>query len=135
MSPEASSRVGERIRQRREEAHLSLSGLAQKAAVSKGYLWSLEKGETDARPSGRTLYAIAEALGTTMSDLLGRELLMDPPSEIPDSLRTFAKANALTETDVQMLAGVNFRGQRPNDHDGWALVWHAIRASVRDGGD
>lgn len=37
----------------------------QEAGVSKGYLWNLEKGETDGRPSGRTLYQIARALGTS----------------------------------------------------------------------
>jgi transcriptional regulator with XRE-family HTH domain len=135
MEIETNPKVGERIRTRREEARLSLSGLAQRAKISKGYLWSLEKGETDARPSGRTLYAIAEALGTTMSDLLGRELLVEQPSEIPASLRDFAEEAGLTETDVHMLAAVNFRGRRPTDHDGWALVWHAIQMSVRGGED
>lgn len=68
---EPGARIGDRIRERRAETKLSISALADRAKVSKGYLWSLEKGETDARPSGRTLYKIAEALGTTMSDLLG----------------------------------------------------------------
>lgn len=131
MTDEASPRIGEQIRKRREEARLSLSGLAQKAHVSKGYLWSLEKGETDARPSGRTLYAIAEALGTTMSDLLGRQILVDTPAEIPESLRDFAESAGLADADVQMLASVSFRGRQPTDHDGWELVWGAIRASVR----
>lgn len=133
MHPEGSPRIGERIRLRREEAGLSLNGLANKAGVAKGYLWSLEKGETEARPSGRTLYAIADALGTTMSDLLGRELLVDPAPEIPTSLKVFAEAEGLTDNDLRMLAAINFRGQRPMDRDGWALVWGAIRASVRNG--
>lgn len=132
MPSEESPRIGERIRLRRDELGLSLSALATKAGVSKGYLWSLEKGETEARPSGRTLYAIAEALGTTMSDLLGRELLVEPSPEIPDSLREFAQAEGLTDKDVQMLAGINFRGRRPADRDSWSHVWWAIRASVRE---
>jgi transcriptional regulator with XRE-family HTH domain len=126
-----SPKIGARIRQRREEAGLSLSRLAQEAGVSKGYLWSLEKGETDGRPSGRTLYEIARVLGTTMADLLGRELLVDSPTEIPDSLKHFADREGLTDADVQMLASVNFRGRQPTDHEGWALVWGAIKASVR----
>ncbi len=135
MSEEATPRIGEQIKRRREEAGLSLSGLAQRAHVSKGYLWSLEKGETAARPSGRTLYAVAEALGTTMADLLGRQILVDPPSTAPESLRAYAKEAGLTDPDVHMLASVNFRGRQPADHDGWALVWGAIRASVRSGPD
>jgi transcriptional regulator with XRE-family HTH domain len=123
--------VGERIKERREEAHMSLNALAQQAGVSKGYLWSLEKGESHARPSGETLYRIAQVLGTTMSDLLGRKLLTEQPRDIPDSLRAFAEAERLTESDMQMLAAVNFRGRRPEDRESWSLVWGAIKASVR----
>lgn len=125
--------VGERIKLRREEAGLSLNALAHQAGVSKGYLWSLEKGEPSARPSGDTLYRIAEALGTTMSDLLGRRLLSQaqPQVEISESLRDFAKREGLTPRDVQMLASVNFRGKRPETHESWALIWGAIKASVR----
>jgi transcriptional regulator with XRE-family HTH domain len=128
-----SRHIGRRIRQRREEAGLSLNALALKAKVSKGYLWSLENGRTQGRPSGRTLYRLAEALGTTMSDLLGEELLSDEnrKNKPSKSLRAFAEAEGLTTSDVEMLANVNFRGRQPKDRDGWALVWQAIRASVR----
>lgn len=130
--PEVSEHVGARIKELRGQARLSLSGLAEQAGVSKGYLWSLEKGDAKSRPSGQTLYRIAKALGTTMSDLLGHELLVDAPREIPDSLREFADAENLTEADIQMLAVVNFRGQQPRDSESWALVWQAIKyASVR----
>jgi transcriptional regulator with XRE-family HTH domain len=124
-------KIGARIRQRREEAGLSLSRLAHEAGVSKGYLWNLEKGETEGRPSGRTLYQIARALGTTMADLLGREVLPGSPTEIPDSLRHFADREGLTDVDVRMLASVNFRGRQPTNDEPWALVWGAIKASVR----
>jgi transcriptional regulator with XRE-family HTH domain len=126
--------IGPRIKERREEAGLSLSALAQKADVSKGYLWSLEKGKTEARPSGDTLYRIAAALGTTMSDLLGRAVLAEQePPEVPPSLRRFASKEDLRDQDVQMLARINFRGQQPDDADSWALVWQAVKASVRKG--
>jgi len=125
--------IGVRIKQRREEANLSINALAQRAGVAKGYLWSLEQGESNSRPSGRTLYRIARELGTTMSDLLGEELLADltTSDEVPDELAEFAKAEKLTQRDVRMLMGVNFRGQRPQDMDAWRLVWGAIKASVR----
>jgi transcriptional regulator with XRE-family HTH domain len=131
--PQPPAHVGEQIKKRREEANLSISALATRAGVSKGYLWSLEKGESAARPSGRTLYRIAAALGTTMSDLLSEQLLVDFPNthNIPDELAEFARIENLTESDVQMLRGVNFRGQHPHDVDGWRLVWGAIKASVR----
>lgn len=125
--------AGTRIKELREEAGLSLSRLAQEADVSKGYLWSLEKGDTEARPSGMTLYRIAGALGTTMSDLLGKSVLADePPSTmITPALRDFAEREGLTERDLKMLAAVNFRGRQPEDADSWALVWQAIKHSVK----
>lgn len=125
--------VGARIKQLREEAGLSLSRLAHDADVSKGYLWSLEKGDTEARPSGKTLYRIAGALGTTMSDLLGKSILADePPSTvITPALKGFAEREGLTERDLKMLAAVNFRGRQPEDADSWALVWQAIKHSVK----
>lgn len=127
------SSIGEAIRQRREEAHLSLSALATRANVSKGYLWNLENRKSEARPSGQTLYRIAEALGTTMSDLLGQELLTDIaiPTEMPPGLAELVQSEGLTDRDVQMLSAINFRGQHPKDLDGWKLIWGAIKSASR----
>jgi transcriptional regulator with XRE-family HTH domain len=127
------SNIGEAIRQRREEAHLSLSALATRANVSKGYLWNLENRKSEARPSGQTLYRIAEALGTTMSDLLGQELLTDIaiPTEMPPGLAELVQSEGLTDRDVQMLSAINFRGQHPKDLDGWKLIWSAIKSASR----
>ena len=51
--------------------------------------------------------------------------------EVAESLRDFADAEGLTERGVHMLAAINFRGQQPVGRDSWALVWQAIKASVR----
>ena len=109
MTTETGESIGDRIHRFRREANLSLNQLATSAQVSKGYLWSLEN-ESDKRPSAETLYAIAEALGVTMSTLLGRRLLTAQPTDIPDSLRKFANDKGLPENDVLMLAGIEFRG-------------------------
>jgi transcriptional regulator with XRE-family HTH domain len=122
--------IGVQIRLRRAELGLSLTALAERAGVAKSYLSNLENGRTNTRPSGRTLYRIANALGTTMSDLLGTRLLVEPTQAVPPSLVEFAEAAHLTDRDVAMLAGINFRGQQPSDRDSWAFIWRAIRASV-----
>jgi transcriptional regulator with XRE-family HTH domain len=122
--------VGQRIKRHRDELGWSLSRLAHEATVSKGYLWSLEKGDTKARPSGETLYRIADALGVTMSDLLGRQLLVAPAMEPSAELLAFAEREHLPETDVQMLASINFRGKRPASEKDWEFIYRAIRASV-----
>jgi transcriptional regulator with XRE-family HTH domain len=122
--------VGVRIKELRERAGLSISRLAARADVSKSYLWELEKGDTEVRPSGETLYKIAKALGTSMSQLLGHKLLVEEPEDVPPSLRRFAKQEGLGTRDVQMLAGINFRGAQPEKVEDWEFLWRAIQRSV-----
>lgn len=121
--------VGTRIQKYRLEADLSLSALAAKAGVSKGYLHRLEAETSSTRPSGKTLYALAEALGVTISDLLGRKLLSDPPAKIPKVLLEFAAEEALPESDVRMLASIEFRGEAPRTKERWRYIYNAITTS------
>lgn len=125
------SGIAQRIKRFREDAELSLSALAAKAGVSKGYLHRLEAGTTDARPSGKTLYALAEALGVTMSDLLGRKLLGPTRAEIPPELRELAIEEELPEADVLMLASIEFRGEAPRTKERWRYIYNAIETSRR----
>jgi transcriptional regulator with XRE-family HTH domain len=121
--------IGARIRRFRDDAGLSLSALATKAGVSKGYLHRLEADSTDARPSGKTLYLLAEALGVTMSDLLGRKLLGPAQVEVPDTLRQLADDEGLPEADVLMLASIEFRGEAPRTKERWRYIYNAIETS------
>lgn len=110
--PQAAQEIGQRVRRFREERGLTLSALAATSELSKSYVSAIENGETP-RPSGQTLYAIAEALGVTMSDLLGRRLLSEVEPARPPSLEDFAAEHHLPEADVRMLASIRFRGGRP----------------------
>ena len=121
--------IGARIRRFRGDADLSLSALANKAQVSKGYLHRLESDTSDARPSGKTLYALAEALGVTMSDILGRKLLVPAQPEVPTALREFADEEDLPEADVVMLASIEFRGESPRRKERWRYIYNAIETS------
>ena len=133
--PDTSSRddfegIGERIRRFRDDAGLSLTALGGKAGISKSYLHRLESGAVDApRPSGKTLYALAEALGVTMSDLLGRKLLVPNSAEVPEALRAFAEEEDLPESDVRMLASIEFRGEQPRTVERWRYIYNAIEMS------
>lgn len=121
--------IGARIRRFRDDAGLTLSALAAKAGVSKGYLHRLESDTADVRPSGRTLYALAEALGVTMSDLLGRKLLTPAQADVPMALREFADEAGLPEADVLMLASIEFRGEAPRTKERWRYIYNAIETS------
>lgn len=107
---------------------MRLVDLAEKANISKGYLSTLER-DGSTRVSGEKLYAIASVLGVTMSDLLGRRLLTEPSTEIPESLQEFAQEFDLPQSDVQMLARIEFRGERPRTKARWEAIYGTIRSS------
>jgi transcriptional regulator with XRE-family HTH domain len=81
------------------------------------------------RPSADTLYAIAKALGVTMSDLMGRKLLPAAAPQVPDSLREFADEERIPEADLSMLASIQFRGEQPRTKERWRYIYTAITTS------
>ena len=64
--------VGARIRARRKKIGMKQATLAQEAGISAAQLCHLEK--SDVQPSIRTLGRIADALGTTVGELLGEKV-------------------------------------------------------------
>jgi transcriptional regulator with XRE-family HTH domain len=67
---QADARLGRAIRAARHERGMTLAQVAAQAGLSQPFLSQLELGRT--RPSMRSLYRIATALGTTQQALLGR---------------------------------------------------------------
>lgn len=61
--------VGQRLRARREEAHLSLRELARRLSISPSAISQIETGKS--RPSVSTLYAIVSELGMSLDELFG----------------------------------------------------------------
>jgi transcriptional regulator with XRE-family HTH domain len=121
--------IGSRVQRYRKEKGISLSQLARDAKVSKSYIWSIEnppEGEHQQRPSGETLYAIAKALGVTMSDLLGRKLILERPHNVDPSLNEFAQREGLNQADVDMLASIQWRGDGPKTIERWEYIYRAI---------
>ena len=121
--------LGQRVRQRREEKGLSLSALARASKVSKGYLSQIEN-DAAPRPSGDTLFKMATALGTTVADLLGREV-ESTTREMSPSLVEFARVAQLPDADVQMLAGIRYRGEQPTSVADWSYLYESIRRTIR----
>lgn len=122
---------GVRLRRFRLARDLSLNQLAASARVSKGYLSSIETGynRVGRRPSGATLYALAEALDVSVPDLLGRDPSAADGLEIPPSLRTYAARDGVPGIEVNMLASIRFAGTPPCTVDRWSFLHAAIRAS------
>jgi transcriptional regulator with XRE-family HTH domain len=129
MSELSPNTIGARVRALRIEIGMSLSELEAQSGISKSYLWNLENKEQHQRPSGETLYALAKALGTTMSDLLGRQLLSAETTDVEPSLQAYADEASPNDGDIRMLASIKFRGGSPQTSERWAFIHNAIKAS------
>jgi transcriptional regulator with XRE-family HTH domain len=124
--------LGQRIRYYRTERGLTSTELADRAELSKSYISSLEsESEPERKPSAEVLYRIARALGVAMSDLLGKTPLVASGHDRPPELVDFARQYNLPETDVAMLASIEFRGDRPRTVDRWRFIYDAIKNSER----
>jgi transcriptional regulator with XRE-family HTH domain len=122
--------LGQRIRRFRADAGLTPSELAERASVSKSYISSLESDtEPERKPSAEILYKLARSLGVAMSDLLGKTPLLAPRNERTPELLDFAAEYRLPEADIDMLASIQFRGERPRTVDRWRFIYEAIKHS------
>jgi len=122
--------VAGRLRQRRLERGWSASELARRAGVNRSFVSRIESGEAT-RPSGQVLQRLAQALDTTVAELLGQPEGVVPEA-LPEGLRRLAERDNLAAEDVAMLAGVHYRGERPKSVAAWAFVLEAIRLAVLD---
>jgi len=123
--------IGKRIKAFRADKDMTAAQLAERAKISRSYLSELENGTGNhKRPSAQMLYAIGKALGVSMSDLLGRPMILDPPSRPPASLLRFAEHRKLVQSDVDMLASIKFRGDPPKTVERWSFIYDAIKNSA-----
>ena len=83
-------RIGGRIKKRRELLHLHLNELAEKVAISSSALSQIENSKS--YPSVLTLKSIADALHTTIGELVGEnETLTDNPVVYNNDTRIIKK--------------------------------------------
>ena len=128
-----------RLRKLREDRGMSLDDVATKAKISKTYLWELERDTSGAKkPSADVLIRIANALSTTLADLLSLATVrvQDQPVELPPSLREFqqrmaAQNTPLSEEDLRDLASTKFRGGQPQTVDEWHQLYLFLANTVR----
>ncbi len=131
MSSDEGRAIGARIRGYREDKGWSLAKLAEKSELSKSYISELESPEGQhKRPSADALYRLGSALGVSMSELLGRPMIVPIVMDPPESLLRYAKTNDLPEADLRMLAAIRFRGEPPKSTARWDFIYQAIRNSA-----
>ena len=124
--------MGSRLRDARTAQSLSLTEVATRAGISKAYLSQLEHGASTT-PSHDVLRRLATVLGTSIADLTGTSETWQPgeADKLPTSLRTFARSAKIPEADVEMLAGIHYRGKQPGAPDDWAHIYETIKRTVR----
>lgn len=131
--------MAEKLRKLRDDKGLSLDEVAKKADISKTYLWELERDTAGAKkPSADVLLRIANALGTTLAQLLSLQTVQAAggPVEVPPSLHKFAEqmkslGTELTESDLRDLAATKFRGAQPETVAEWHQLYLLLDSSAR----
>jgi XRE family transcriptional regulator, master regulator for biofilm formation len=125
--------LSDQIRKRRLEQGLTLTELARRSFISKGYLSQLEHNPGAHHPSAEVLYSIAFALGTSIGTLLEKQVpdTQNELTDIPEGLRMLALSERLLEEEIKVLAQITYRGDRPNTLDDWKFLYEAIKRSVR----
>lgn len=129
--------VGPRITALRIEKNLSLSELARDSTIAKSLLHRIEKQEA-ANPELGTLRKIAKALGITVGELLGNEVVQNArrlPQERPLWLVTLAAQlrKLGKEPDEDFLEALyvlqNRKGQTPARDDDWLYMYQTLERS------
>ena len=117
---------GKRVRDRRIEAGLSQEELAARVEISRNYLSQIERDEAT-NLSWRLVERLTAELG------LRAEQDDEPDPELtslPPGLAEFVREAKLPDTDIQMLAGLQYRGKQPSTADQWRLVYLAIKTAT-----
>lgn len=91
--------VGSKIKEIRKLKGLTISSLAEKAQISKGYVSDIEKGVKE-NPSTDVLERIANALEIRVSDLFDESPLDDKLDLLEEDMKIlFSKAKKLSKED------------------------------------
>lgn len=132
--------LAKRILEARERAGKTLDELAKAAGISKTYLWELEndaKGEK--RPSADVLLRLANALSTTIADLMGLPAVRVDHTKValPSSLVSFRDwmkdiGEKVTEQDLRDLATMRFRGGQPRTREDWFDLYRLLKRTSRE---
>lgn len=99
------SALSDNITRYRNEHTMSAAELARRVGISKGYLYSIENGETD-NPSVNIIADIARVFGVSVEALIGVEVPL------------------YSETEYELLAYLNERSG--------AMVWQVLTALQRE---
>jgi HTH-type transcriptional regulator, competence development regulator len=118
---------GTYIAELREKKGFSLRELEKKAGdLSHVYIWRLEKGDRDA-PSAETLDKLGKALEVSEREWELALLLLKCNDINDDLFRIARERNDLSISDIEPVATMSFRGNRPTDEAGWLRLIDLVK--------
>lgn len=136
----AEDSVGGRIRLVRTKRGWSLEQLAEKAGISKSFLWEVERGSDI---GGERLLRVANALDASLDYLMRGQLSDDEsktstveiPAEVDELAKqaglTYRQTLALLEIDRSVMA--HRRDVRPiRDREYWDKLYDAVKPFLED---
>jgi XRE family transcriptional regulator, regulator of sulfur utilization len=115
-------RVGETLSGLRQQQALSLDELSRQAGVSKSMLSQIERNQ--ANPTVAVVWRLAQALGVTVSDLLGQPAPKDPPITTVAAHATPTLASPDGKCELRILGPIELAGQ---------FEWYSL--AVKPGGE
>ena len=128
--------VGQRINYVRKERRLTLEGLAQRAGLSKSFLWEVENGRSGI--SGSRLLQVAEALGASVDYLLKggparrdeAPQSVDIPAELSEVAEelglSFRQTRILLDVDRSIVARRGNRAGPRKNKEAWRSLYEAV---------
>ncbi|MCS3632095.1 transcriptional regulator with XRE-family HTH domain [Salinibacter ruber] len=121
-------RFGENVRRERKNQGYSQADLAEKVDISRTYLSQIEQGRAQ-NLSLRLAQRLSTVLGIKSPYQEDDEDQEKDEEDIPQSLREFAEEDGLPPEDVRMLAGIEYRGERPQDPQQWRILYNVIKTA------
>lgn len=115
---------GKRVRRERKKQGYNQEQLAERVDISRTYLSQIEQGKAQ-NLSLRLAQRLSTQLG--IESPYEDEILPEQDSDIPESLRKFADEDDIPESEVEMLANIEYRGDQPQRVDQWRIVYNVIK--------
>ena len=119
---------GQRVREKRQLEGRSQADLAGEVGISRNYLSQIERGEA-VNLSWQVKKKLADTLGISVEKTLNESAVLD---NLPPGLKEFATDKGLPETDILMLARLEYRGQQPKTPDQWKVLYNIIKTVILD---
>lgn len=139
--PDADS-VGKRLQQVRTRKSLTLDQLAERAGLSKSFLWEVEHDKSGI--SGEKLLRVANVLGASLDFLLrgepAPENYQPPAIEIPRELSevaeelglSYRQTLALLDVERSIVARRSLRTKRQKTKDEWRALHEGVKQFLED---